>query len=176
MRSVIATLAAVVVLIVLAGTAFIYSGAYYVGADRPHWPVTSWLLDQARIRSIRAHAAGIAVPAELDDQAKILAGLTHFADHCVACHGAPGVPQTDLAEGLYPRPPNLADAARFYTPGELFWIILHGIKLSGMPAWGDHSDDELWATVAFLRKLPGMTEQDYARLVKASRATDGHQH
>src|SRR5258708_34211190 len=95
MRSVIATLAAVVVLIVLAGTAFIYSGAYYVGADRPHWPVTSWLLDQARIRSIRAHAAGIAVPVELDDQAKILAGLTHFTDHCVAVDAPPGVPHTD---------------------------------------------------------------------------------
>jgi cytochrome c553 len=176
MRSVITTLAAVVVLIVLAGIAFVYSGAYYVGADRPHLSVTSWLLNEARNRSIRSHAAGITVPPGLDDRAKILVGVTHFAEHCVVCHGAPGVERGDITEGLYPRPPNLADAARFYTPGELFWIIKHGIRMSGMPFWGDHSDDELWATVAFLGKLPGMTEQEYGKLVAASRAQGRHRH
>jgi hypothetical protein len=45
-----------------------------------------------------------------------------------------------------------------------------------MPAWSDHSDDELWATVGFLEKLPGMSEQDYARLVMASMAHGGHHH
>jgi mono/diheme cytochrome c family protein len=176
MRKVISTGAAGILLIILGGAGFIYSGIYDIGADQPHWSATSWLLDEARTRSIAFHAAGIGVPADLDDRTKLLVGVAHFADHCAVCHGAPGVPQGDLAQGLYPRPPNLAGVAAFYTPGEVFWIIKHGIKMSGMPAWGDHSDDELWATVAFLRKLPGMTEQDYARLVKASRATDGHQH
>src|SRR5213082_1999739 len=155
MRSVIATVAAVVVLVVLAGAVLVlvYSGAYYVGADQPHWSITSWLLNKARDRSIRTHGSGIAVPAGLDDPARIVAGVSHYAEHCAVCHGAPGVERGDLAEGLYPRPPNLADAARTYTPGELFWTIKHGIRMTGMPSWGDHSDDELWATVAFLRKL-----------------------
>ena len=48
--------------------------------------------------------------------------------------------------------------------------------MTGMPAWGDYSDDELWATVAFVEKLPGMTEQDYAKLVAASQAQGGHHH
>ena len=174
MRSVIATVASVVVLFALAGAVLVYSGAYYVGADQPHWSPTSWLLNEARDRSIRAHASGIAVPAGLDDPARIMAGVTHYAEHCVVCHGAPGVERGDLAEGLYPRPPNLADAARLHTPGELFWIVKHGIRMTGMPAWGDHSDDELWATVALIEKLPGMTEQDYAKLVAASRAQGGH--
>ena len=103
-----------------------------------------------------------------------MAGVTHYAEHCVVCHGAPGVERGDLAEGLYPRPPNLADAARVYTPGELFWIVKHGIRMTGMPAWGAHSDDELWATVALIEKLPGMTDQAYATLVAASPARDGH--
>jgi mono/diheme cytochrome c family protein len=138
--------------------------------------VTAWLLNQARDRSIRAHASGIAVPAGLDDPAQILAGVTHYAEHCAVCHGAPGVERGDLAEGLYPRPPNLADAAGIYTAGELFWIVKHGIRMTGMPAWGDHSDEELWATVAFIEKLPAMTNQDYAKLIAASRAQGGHQH
>ncbi len=46
--------------------------------------------------------------------------------------------------------------------------------MTGMPSWANHSDDELWATVAFLEKLPGMTEQDYAKLVMASMARGAH--
>ena len=61
-----------------------------------------------------------------------------------------------------------AKAARRYSPGELFWIVKNGIKMSGMPAWSDHSDDELWGTVAFIEKLPAMSEADYAKLVMAS--------
>ena len=45
-----------------------------------------------------------------------------------------------------------------------------------MPAWADHSDDELWATVALIEKLPGMIEQDYAKLIAASQAQGGHHH
>jgi mono/diheme cytochrome c family protein len=173
MRTVM-TFAIMVGLLILAAGGFIYSGAYYVGADEPHWSITAWLLNEARDRSIRAHASGIAVPAGLDDPAKIVAGVSHYSEHCAVCHGAPGAERDDLAEGLYPRPPNLADASRVYTPGELFWIIKHGIRMTGMPSWADHSDDELWATVAFIQKVPGMTGQDYAKLVAASRAQGGH--
>src|SRR5437764_9901332 len=173
MRVVVATLAVVVGLVVLTGAVLIFSGAYYVGADKPHWSATAWLLTQARDRSIRARASGIAVPAGFDDPAKIMVGVSHYAEHCVVCHGAPGVERGDLAEGLYPRPPNLADAARLYTPAELFWIVKHGIRMTGMPAWGDHSDDELWATVGLIGTLPSMTDQDYAKLVAASRPHGG---
>jgi hypothetical protein len=48
--------------------------------------------------------------------------------------------------------------------------------MTGMPAWSDHSDAELWATVALVKELPGMSEQDYARLVMASMAHGGHHH
>jgi hypothetical protein len=67
----------------------------------------------------------------------------------------PGVPKGDIAAGLYPQPPNLADAAAQFSPAELFWILKNGIKMSGMPSWADHSDDELWATGRLSRKAPG---------------------
>ena len=176
MRIAIAMISALTVLLVLAGAGFVYSGAYYVGADQPHWSVVAWALDQARIRSIRAHASGITVPSDFDHPDRIVVGVSHYADHCAVCHGAPGVERGEIADGLYPRPPNLADAARLYTPSELFWILKHGIRMTGMPAWGDHSDDELWATVALIEKLPGMTDQGYANLIEASRAVVGHHH
>jgi mono/diheme cytochrome c family protein len=176
MRTVIASLLFAVLLVVLGVGAAIYAGVYDVAATSPHWPVTQWVLETARLRSIKAHAAGIQAPPSLDDPAKILIGVEHFAAHCAVCHGAPGVPKGDIARGLYPQPANLAIRAKLYSDGELFWILGHGIKATGMPAWNDHTDAELWATVAFLKKLPGMTDQDYAGLVMASMAHGGHHH
>lgn len=165
MHTILVSVLVAALVVVLGGFAFIYSGFYDVAATDLHWPVTRWAMETARMRSIKAHAAGIRVPSRLDDPAMLQMGVEHFAAHCAVCHGAPGVPRGEIAEGLYPRPPNLSLAAKLYSDGELFWVIKHGIKMTGMPGWSDHSDEELWATVAFIKKLPGMSEQDYARLV-----------
>ncbi len=176
MRTVIASLIIVLLIAVLGGGAVVYVGVYDVAAPAPHSPMTSWVLETARVRSIQAHAAGITVPPALDDPAKIMIGAEHYAAHCAVCHGAPVVPKGDIGRGLYPQPPDLSKAAKVYNPGELFWIVKHGIKMTGMPAWSDHSDEELWATVGFLETLPGMSEQDYAKLVMANMAHGGHHH
>ena len=176
MRTVIASLLIAALLAVLGAGAVIYAGRYDIGATAPHWRMTSRLFQTARIRSIKAQAAAVRAPPGLDDPAKVLIGVEHYAAHCAVCHGAPGVPKGDIARGLYPPPPDLAKTAPLYSPAELFWIVKHGIKMTGMPAWSDHSDDELWATVGFLEKLPGMSEQEYASLVVASMAHGGMHH
>jgi mono/diheme cytochrome c family protein len=175
-RNFLVSLFVVFGLLIIGGLMFIYSGLFDVAANDPDWPVMRWGLQTTRMRSIKFHAAGIQVPPGLDDPAKLLIGTEHFAAHCAVCHGAPGVPKGDIADGLNPQPPDLVHASDHYTPSELFWILKHGIKMTGMPSWGDHSDDELWATVGFLEKLPNMTEQDYAKLVIESMAHGGHHH
>lgn len=147
------------------GLAILYSGIYDIAAVNHHWRITQSLIDQARTRSIAFHARGITVPPGLESDANLPMGVEHFAAHCAVCHGAPGVPRDDIAEGMYPQPPDLKAAANFYSDAELFWILKNGIKMTGMPSWADHGDDDLWAIVAFLKKLPGMTEADYAKLV-----------
>ncbi|MGE0372941.1 MAG: cytochrome c [Gammaproteobacteria bacterium] len=176
MRTTLLTLLVVLVFAVAGGLAFIYSGVYNISATRPHWPITEWAIETMRSNSIKAHASGITLPPGMTDEAAVISGTEHFAAHCASCHGAPGVPRGDIANGLYPKPPDLAHAARHYTPGELFWIVKNGIKMTGMPAWNDHSDKELWATVAFLQKLPGMSEADYAKLVRESMTHGSGQH
>lgn len=168
MRTILRTSLVAALVLVGGYLGFIYSGIYNVAASDPHWEITRWAMETVRMRSIKAHAVGIQVPPGRDDPAKLPMGVEHYAAHCAVCHGAPGVPKGEIARGLYPAPPDLAVTAKQYDPAELFWIVKHGIKMSGMPAWSDHSDDELWATVAFLRKLPGMSESDYAKLVMAS--------
>lgn len=150
-----------------------FSGIYNVAASEHHWPVTYWVLNKMRIQSIKFHATGVNDPNNLKDHARIVAGAAHFNEDCVICHSAPGVKAKDLAEGMYPKPPSLKKAAVRFTAGQLFWILKNGIKMSGMPSWGDHSDEELWNAVAFLEQLPDMTPEQYAALVKDAEAAGG---
>ena len=176
MRGVLLTILTMFVIGIFASAAFIWIGAYDVSATRPHWPLSYWVMETVRVRSVKARATGITPPPDMTSKANVLAGTEHFAAHCASCHGAPGVPRGDIAAGLYPRPADLRDSARRYTPGELFWIIKNGIKMSGMPSWSDHTDDELWATVAFIERLPTMSEEDYRQLVMASLMHGGGRH
>jgi mono/diheme cytochrome c family protein len=164
-RTVILSVIATCAILFVAGLVVVYGGFYDVAASDRHWPVTQSLLDVARTRSIAFHAQGIPAPNKLDAPSNMAMGVDHFAAHCAVCHGAPGVPRDDIAEGMYPQPPDLNDAAQHDSDAQLFWILKNGIKMTGMPSWADHGDDDLWAIVAFLKKLPNMSEADYAKLV-----------
>ena len=157
------------------GASVIFSGRFDVAATTPHWRITHWVLETARTQSIRHHATGLTAPAGLDNEENLVMGTEHFAAHCAVCHGAPGVPRGDIAHGLYPPPPDLSVQTR-YTKPELFWVLRHGIKSTGMPAWKDHDDRALWSIVAFLRRLPEMGEADYAKLIMTGLAGGGQHH
>ena len=174
MRTILATILVVVLVQVLGTVAAIYWGIFNVAATDPHWSLTLEVIDIARVRSIKARAAGIVPPVNLADHKRVVAGTSHFAEYCVSCHSAPGVLSGELAKGMYPQPPVLTDSAKQWSPGELFWIIQNGIKMSGMPSWPGLSDDDLWNIVAFLQKLPAMSEQDYGDLVKEAIASGGN--
>lgn len=66
-----------------------------------------------------------------------------------------------MGRGLRPQPPPLADVVAEWSAAELFWIIKHGIRMTGMPAWGPtHGDEEVWAIVAFVQTLPTMSAEE----------------
>jgi mono/diheme cytochrome c family protein len=76
--------------------------------------------------------------------------------------------RTEISRGLYPRAPELRRGSDL-TPAEEFWVVKHGLKMTGMPAWGvTHSDELLWDVVAFLRKLPELTPDQYQALVRSA--------
>jgi mono/diheme cytochrome c family protein len=164
---------------VLGAALAIYLGVYNVAADIPHTQPVFWLMETIRERSIAVRAKDIVVPGDLSDPKRIASGAGQYAEMCAGCHLAPGMKRTEMARGLYPRAPELKRGSRS-TPAEDFWVVKHGIKATGMPAWGvTHDDEILWDVVAFLRKLPELTAEEYQTLVKSVPKThgeDGHAH
>lgn len=160
--------AAIVALLALGGWAFVFFGAYNVAADAPHTRLVFWLMDTVNGRSVEMRARGIQVPQDLGDPKRIAAGAGLYAEMCEGCHLAPGMEKTEIGLGLYPQAPELARGSDLTPAGE-FWTIKHGIKMSGMAAWGKtHNDTLVWDMVAFLRKLPTLSPQQYKELVNSA--------
>jgi mono/diheme cytochrome c family protein len=167
----------IAVVLLLGAAVFAWSGIFNVAADDPHWAITHRVLEAVRDRSIAVRARGIEVPA-LDDPKRIAIGAHEYEEMCTHCHLEPGDDddEEELRAGLYPKPPDLARHGLHRSPQEQFWIVKHGLKMTGMPAWGvTHDDDTLWSIVAFLRVLPQMSEAEFDRLASAgSAANPGH--
>jgi cytochrome c553 len=146
---------------------FAWSGIYNVAASRGHFAVVRWFLEFGMRNSVELHAAPIRTPG-LDDPALVERGAGHFHTGCAPCHGAPGVEPNPIAQKMLPHPPELSAAVPGWYPNELFWIVKHGLKYTGMPGWPASSrDDEVWAVVAFLVRLPKMDAGEYRRLTQA---------
>jgi mono/diheme cytochrome c family protein len=145
----------------IAGIVIFFGGFYSVAGTQKDPAIVAWALTHVREASIAHHAPGTP-PISLDDPAVIQAGARAFAAHgCVNCHGGPGVPWAKFSEGLNPSPPDLKEVAPGLTPGEIFWVVKNGIRMTGMPGFRGIGDQELWSIAAFLRKLPIVSNEDY---------------
>jgi cytochrome c553/cytochrome c5 len=159
------TIAQYLVVIVLGVSFLAASGLVPVTESPGQYAWTRWFLQFAKRRSVTVHSLGVQAP-PLDSPSLQLKGAGHFETTCRSCHGAPSGPRSRIALGMDPQPPNLSALAPTWSDGELFSIVMHGIAFTGMPAWPEpHRDDEVWAMVAFLRRLPGMGPDEYNRLV-----------
>jgi cytochrome c553 len=140
------------------------SGIIPIKASSGHWQVTRWFLSFSMRRSVKTHSLGVRIP-PWDRPDLILRGAGHFEIGCASCHGSPTVPRPRMPQYMTPHPPSLTTHVPLWEPEELFYIVKHGVKFTGMPGWpSQHRDDECWAMVAFLQKLPGLTPAEYRDL------------
>ncbi len=121
---------------------------------------------------IARRARGWLVPADARARANpeaatppaIQDGLAHWADHCASCHANDGSGETAMGRNLYPKAPDMrAAATQRLSDGELFYLIEHGVKLTGMPAWGTGTPEgeaASWRLVHFIRRLPSLTDDE----------------
>lgn len=148
------------------GALTVVSGVIPIEASAGHFAITRWLLVFAKKRSIATYSMG-ADPQPPPDPALVLKGAGHYEAGCRPCHGAPDLPRVPrVPHAMLPAPPSLAVVVPQYEPEELFHIVKHGIKFTGMPAWPSQvRDDEVSAVVAFLMTLPGLDGARYRCLV-----------
>jgi mono/diheme cytochrome c family protein len=174
MKTIGLTLLAVFLLGALGSAAFVWSGVYDISATDQHLRPTYHLAKLTMRRAVERRAAGIAVP-PLGGEAQLARGAALFRAHCVQCHGAPGVAPEPFALGLTPLATPLARSGRERTPGQLYWVVKNGIKMTAMPAWEFRmGEDDLWAVVAFVKELPRLSPSSYSALSsgKAEREQD----
>lgn len=132
--------------------------------------------------SIALRARNLAIPAAARQARNPFAGqkdawrdaLDHYADHCESCHAYDGHGGGEVGRNLNPRTPDMAQArTQQLTDGELFYIIENGVRWTGMPAWKrEHSNQETWRLVSFIRHIPALTADEMRQIVVAS----GHEH
>lgn len=114
----------------------------------------------------------LAVPSDLRERknpvpltSEVLAeGKAHFADHCAVCHGNDGKGQTAMGPNFYPKVPDMTlPETQSQSDGKLFATIENGIRLTGMPAWGNGTAESAygsWTLVHFIRRLPSLTPEE----------------
>ena len=174
------TLALTAGVLLVGGLAIAASGIAPLKASAGHWRITNWLLHFTMERSVSTYAIAIEAP-PLDHPALIRRGATHYDLGCSPCHGNVDDKTPRIPQAMLPPPPPLPDRVSQWQPEELFYLVKHGVKFTGMPAWpAQQRDDEVWAVVAFLRRLPELGAKEYHDLaggqsVALSQLTDGSQ-
>jgi len=159
----VSTAVVILVLMIVIGLVVVYSGLLNVAASKPEGAATRWMLRTTMENSVRRQAAGISPDLSRGDLAE---GAEHYEAMCVACHGGPeDEPPSYIGVGLNPAPSELRKSASRWNAGEIYWIIEHGIKMTGMPAFGKtHSPEQLTNITAFVEKMSTMTAEEYNRL------------
>ena len=114
------------------------------------------------------------LPASSDN---LHAGMEHFADHCATCHANDGSGDTSFGKGLYPKPPDMRKReTQNKSDGELYYTIENGIRLSGMPAFGEEHAKaggmETWNLVFFIRHLPNQTAKELQQMEQLNPKTE----
>lgn len=162
---------AVVAVIGIGGLLFLSAGLMPIAASDGHWPITRVFLEFVMRRSVATSTLGVKAP-PLDDPALVAKGAGHYATGCLPCHGAPGVAPSPVTRQMLPVPPDLADRHGELDPEELFWVVKHGLKYTAMPGWlAQERDDEVWAMVAFLQRLPQLDDHQFQRLAHGELAS-----
>lgn len=148
------------------------AAAYTIASKGLSTRVKPTRVEEALARSMRSFATPRAVRGAVNpaDRSPAVLGeaLAHYADHCAVCHANDGSGETAIGRNLYPPAPDMRNAGtQSLTDGELFSIIEHGIRLTGMPAWGDgtpEGEKASWGLVHFIRRLPALTAEELARM------------
>ena len=169
-RGFIAGIIATILIVLVAGYLLLQSGFIPANADAKPGGLELWAAGTSLDATLRKQAPNVANPITLTD-ANLIRGISLYGKHCAVCHGtASGAAlASPIAKGLYPAPPQFADeGVEDDAEGVSYWKIKHGIRLTGMPAWGRTMDDQqIWTLALVLKhmdKLPPAAHQAWSQV------------
>ena len=165
-----------ILLAILLGTLTVYAyfgrGMAPVATSAPPMPFEKALARMAlHARMAREMPREVPVAA---DESNLLAGAHLYQEHCAVCHGLPGKKQTAIALGEFPEPPHLfkGKGVTDDDPGQTYWKVANGIRLTGMPGFENSlSTDQMWQVSLLLanaNKLPASVTAVLANPAEAS--------
>lgn len=154
LKGVIAGIVFTVVASAIAGYAIIRAGILPANADERPPKFEVWAAKTSLHATLRRSAPRVTAPIA-DTNDTLIAGIKLYAQNCAVCHGDSSGNATNVAKGLYQKPPQLAnDGVEDDPDGVTFWKLKHGIRWTGMPAFGDVlSDKQLWQLTVFLKTM-----------------------
>src|SRR5713101_2324059 len=152
-------LGVVLTLTLLLSSAFVVTrlGLLPASADGMHSRVEARIMPAVLHASIVRHASGETNPVPLNED-NLKAGVDTYKAMCARCHSTPEGNASIYGQSFYPPAPQLPKGMAQYTDSQLFWLIKHGIRNTGMPAWGGMlSDEEIWQIVSLLKNSQDLT-------------------
>ena len=142
-----------------------YAGLFPVSATPSPSRLETALARQFVHRSLAREARSVKVPPAPREEATLLQGLRVYRRNCSGCHGKFGAASRWGTSSFYPRVPQFADEGSTLGPAEMFLVVKHGIRGTGMGAWPVNlSDEDIWPIVWFLqriRTLPPEVEREW---------------
>jgi Cytochrome C oxidase, cbb3-type, subunit III len=166
----LALIGVLAIIVDIAAAVFAFGGYYNVAAVVDDPAIVKSTLAYIRKASIERHARD-KPPGSLEDAMIVQSGARAFRERgCTNCHGGPGVEWAKFSEGMRPDPPDLKELVNDRTPAQLFWVVKNGIHMTGMPSFGaiELPDQEIWSIVAFLKKLPTVSDDDFKAWTESS--------
>ena len=146
-------LAALIVL-AIGGYLFILNGMLPAGQDVPPRRLEKWAARTSLLATVTREAAALSSPLEPNDE-NLATGVALYRNHCQTCHGGPDAVASAVAKGLNPPAPQFArDGVEDDPEGVTYWKIAHGIRFTGMPAFGKSVEkSDLWKIALFLKRM-----------------------
>jgi mono/diheme cytochrome c family protein len=174
MRPFLVGLLSGVVVLTLGAFCYVRFGFVDPGADGPVSELEEGIAMPSLDASVARHAANTKNPIDFND-GNLIAGMKVYQADCASCHGDVNQSQSRLAQALYPRAPQFVEDPPDMPENHNFYIIQHGIRMSGMPAWSQLlTEQQMWEVTTFLchmHELPPAVSKEW-RIVAASPAGD----
>ena len=137
---------------------FVRSGALPAGQDVKPGSLERWAAKTSLRATIQRQTSGLTDPLPASDE-NLAAGIPLYVTHCQICHGGPDARPSVIARGLSPAAPQLAkDGVEDDPEPTTYWKITHGIRFTGMPAFGQTlSQKEIWQVTQFLKRMDALS-------------------